>query len=241
MTCDEFSDQMDVLLNSFNIKAGFGEQNNKYGGAVVLDEYEKSVYLTRAQKQLALSLYTGKNSYGDSFESDEEMRRHLSQLVKDSTLKPDTSDNYTGVSSSSTFFILPEDLWFLVYEAVKVSDADCDTLSTLDVFPVTLDDYRRTARNPFRKANSRRVLRLDLSDNTVEIVSTKTVASYYIRYLKRPRPIILRNLSDALYIEGLNVKTECELHEALHQRILEIAVGEAIRDRGVINNKENNK
>lgn len=232
---------MDVLLNSFNVKAGFGEQNNKYGGAVVLDEYEKSVYLTRAQEQLVLSLYTGKNSYGDSFESDEEMRRHLSQLVKDSTLKPDTSGSYTGVSDSSVFFILPEDLWFLVYEAVSISDADCDALGTLDVFPVTLDDYRRTARNPFRGANNRRALRLDLSDGVVEIVSNKTVTSYYVRYLKRLQPIILSNLSDGLYIEGLNTKTECELHKALHQRILEIAVSEAIRTRGVINNSENNK
>lgn len=242
MTCDEFSDQMDVLLNSFNVKAGFGEQDNKYGGAVVLDEYEKSVYLTRAQERLVLSLYNGRNGAGESFESDEETRRHLSPLVSEARLAPmtDSSGTSLGVSGSSKFFTLPDDLWFIVYESVLAGDAKCDALGSLDVYPVTLDDYHRTSRNPFRGANDRRALRLDLADGVVEIVSKKDVSSYFIRYVRKLDPIILRNLPDGLTIGGRSSKTECGLHEGLHQRILELAVAEAFgrKAAGVGNNSD---
>jgi hypothetical protein len=51
-------------------------------GTVVLDEYEKSLFLTQAQEEIVINLYNGKNPYGDSFESTEELRRYLDELVK---------------------------------------------------------------------------------------------------------------------------------------------------------------
>ena len=66
MSIQEFSDRFDVLLNSYATKAGFGSQDGV--GDIRLNEHEKSVFLTQAQEDIVLSLYTGKNSYGESFE-----------------------------------------------------------------------------------------------------------------------------------------------------------------------------
>lgn len=154
------------------------------------------------------------------------MRRYLANLVKEVTLKPITTTNGSplGVASNSKFFTLPEDLWFITYEAATIGSDDCHNGNTLDVVPVTQDEYHKVKRNPYRGANSRRALRLDLGDKIVEIVSKYTVKSYYVRYLKQLNPIILIDLSDGLDIREKTEAMGCELHEALHQSILDRAV-----------------
>lgn len=239
MTNEEFSNSLDTLLNSYNIPAGFGEGSNKQGG-IALDEYEKSYFLTKAQDELVIALYNGKNVSGESFESTEELRRYLSNLVKEARLQPitNTSGLVIGIGSNSKFFTLPQDLWYITYEAVDIDGARCSALSPMDVYPVTQDDYNKTKRNPFRGANDRRALRLDLSDGVIEIVCKYIVKDYYVRYLRKPNPIVLVNMPNNLTIDGVGKKSECELHEALHQRILERAVTEALQSK-ITNNNDN--
>ena len=238
MTTNDFSSQLDVLLNSYAIKAGSGSTDNP--GTIELDEYEKSLILTKSQEDIAIELYSGRNTIGTSFEETEEMRRYLSRLVKEARLEPVTtfSNKPLGIDSSSKFFTLPDDLWFITYESVQISDGKCDSMKTMDVYPVTQDEYHKIKRNPFRGANDRRALRLDLSDGVIEIVSKYTVTEYYLRYLHRLQPIILINLGDDQDIEGVSTVSECELPETLHQRILERAVMTALQSRGYT--RENN-
>lgn len=235
MTCEEFSNQFDVLLNSRGF-VGEATRNSSLPPSISLDEYEKSIYLTKAQDELVVALYTGRTSSGDPFESTEEERRYLSNLVRESNLKPETNSSglVLGIGSNSKFFTLKEDVWYITYESVKVRDASCRSLETLQVVPVTQDDYNRTRRNPFRGPNDRRALRLDLSDGVVEIVSTHDVESYYVRYLKKPDPIILTDLPDGLKIDNECKAMTCKLNSSLHQRILERAVAEAVQTRGNI-------
>ena len=180
---------------------------------------------------------------GTSFEETEEMRRYLSKLVKEAKLEPITTSNNKplGIDSNSKFFTLPADLWFITYESVSISDGKCDNMTTMDVYPVTQDEYHKIKKNPFRGANNRRSLRLDLSDGVVEIVSKYTVTEYYLRYLRKLRPIVLINLGDEQSIEGINTISECELPEILHQRILDRAVQLALQSRGYIREQNNNR
>lgn len=231
MTNNEFSDQFDVLLNSHAIVAEMGDPASKT--EVVLDEYEKSVFLTQAQEDIVISLYNGKNPFGESFERTEELRRYLSNLVSDDTISPETGGCDGKVSSKSVFFTLPNDLWFITYEALNVSDGKCGD-TTLDIIPVTQDEYHKIKRNPFRGSTARRALRLDLSNGMIEVVSDYTATSYYVRYLRKPCPIILTDLPEELSINGQNEETSCELHDALHKRILEEAVTRALRSRGAL-------
>lgn len=239
MTNLELSDSFDVLLNSYSVKANFGDETLRQ--TIALDEYEKSVFLTKAQKELVAILYNGKNPYGESFESTEEIRRYLSSLVKEKYLRPITNSNEVplGISSTSTFFTLPDDLWFITLESVILENGKCGREQQMNVYPVKQDEYQVIKDNPFRGANDRRALRLDLSEGNVEIICKYVISVYYVRYLKKLSPIVLVNLPDGLSIDGKSNITECELHEALHQRILELAVRMALQSKGYNFNQDN--
>lgn len=237
MTLNDFSNGFDTLLNSWASRDDFGTVS----ADIRLDEYEKSFYLTKSQEEYVLSLYNGKNIDNEAFEHTEELRRYLSFLVREAELSPiETSDGKPlGMESSSKFFTLPEDLWFITYEKAINAGETCDYKHSQGVYPVRQDEYQRLRKNPFRGANDRRALRLDLSEGIIEIVSKFGVTSYYVRYLRKLKPIVLTNLDEDVSIDGVNKATECELPEYLHQRILEMAVMMALRTKGMINNNEN--
>lgn len=240
MSLEEMSNGFQTLVNSYHRFKDF--DNQELLDSLEFDEYEKSIFLTRSQEELVLALYTGKNSFGDTFEGTEEMRRHLSNIVREANLKPISTSNGMplGMESSSKFFTLPKDLWFITYESVSIADSDCENLRNLDVLPVRQDEYHRIKKDPFRGANGRRALRLDLSDGVIEIISKNPVASYYIRYLKKLSPIILETLPPGVTIKEKRAATKCELHEGLHEKILENAVILALQSKGY-NIKNENK
>ena len=238
MTVREFSDEFDVLVSSYRRFRDFDRQEPL--DTLEFNEYEKSLYLTKAQETLVLSLYNGRNSSGESFEETEELRRYLAGQVGEAKLEAgEASDlgliGIDGGSDKSAFFKLPKDLWFITYESVKLDadDRPCAGVGTLEVVPVTQDEYHRIRKNPFRGANDRRALRLDLDDDVVEILSKYTVDSYYVRYLRKLTPIVLVDLPNGLSVDGVGVITECVLHDGLHRRILELGVDLALRSKGV--------
>ena len=114
---------------------------------------------------------------------------------------------------------------------MKDDGLGCKNGEDVCVTPVTQDEYHRIRKNPFKGSNERRALRLDLNKEAVEIVSKYNVASYLVRYLSRPNPIILNDLPNDLSINGINKKTECGLNPVIHRAILERAVRLAIISR----------
>jgi hypothetical protein len=238
MNLSDFSTGFDLLLNSYVTKAGFGSTDNP--SSIELDEFEKSQFLTNAQEKIVEGLYNGRNPWGESFEETEELRRYLGSLVKDAELTPVTTSSgaVLGVDSKSKFFTLPDDLWFITYESVDITREGCEGNNTLEVYPVRQDEYHKIKKNPFRGANNRRALRLDLSENNVEIICKFQVDKYYVRYLRRLKPIILTQLDIDSPIQGCYTPQECEVHESLHQKILELAVQMALQSRGYSINRD---
>lgn len=232
MNREEFSDQFDILLNSYNGSAHTD---------IRLDEYEKSLFLTDSQEAEVLSLYTGKNLNGESFEETEQLRRYLAPLIAEKELVSTAKGSIVGVKEDSKIFTLPSDLWFITYEAVNLEKDACDNLSPMEVYPTKQDEYHKIKKNPFRGANDRRALRLDLSGGNVEIICKYTIDKYYVRYLRKLNPIILVPLPDNLSIRGESQPMDCELHEAFHQRILERAVAMAIRAKMPVQPTTENK
>ena len=257
MNKQEFSDKFDVLLNSYANRVGMGNQVSN--ADIALNEYEKSVFLTLAQEDEVISLYTGRNALGSSFEETEEFRRYLAPLVHTAVLSPIKDSRHNDIGGeNSKFFTLPDgkdimdesgnpypEVWFITYEAINGDgEMNCEGIYSKEVVPVTQDEFHRIKKNPFRGPSERRALRLDLADGVVEIISTSTIINYTVRYITKPKPIILVNLEED-YGEGLTIEGEskpfdpvCELHEALHQRILEKAVLLAAQSRGMTNKKE---
>lgn len=119
MTNEEFSNEFDTLINSNSVLEPFGLSQSPFS----FDEYEKSIYLTKAQEEVVEGLYVGKIS-GEPFENTEQLRRYLSDLVRTESI-PCNKDT-KGLSSYSVFATLPENLWFITYESVTLeSDTQC--------------------------------------------------------------------------------------------------------------------
>lgn len=213
MTTQEFSLEFDLIYNNI--------MSNQAPG---LSEYEKSLFLTQAQEALVLDIYSGK--LGSPFEGSEEVTDYLSPLVKQTTV--DTAISGNGMDSRSVFFKIPEDVWFKTGEkAMIMSDSlECNGCNKreVDVVPVTQDTLYRTKNSPFRGPNERRVLRLDSGVYNVELISKYPIISYTLRYLSKPEPIILDNLTDGLTIEGKDKVQTCKLNPAIHRAILSRAV-----------------
>ena len=219
MTNKEFSDGFSTLLNSFGVTPN-----------ITLDEYEKSTFLTNAQEQLIIDIYSGRNIiYGKSFEQTEEIRRYLSNLVE----TYETSTKVTGklgLSKDSVFFEIPQDTWFITYEVAFLKDSRLGCLDGIEasVVPLPQDDLYRAKDSPFRGPSKDRVLRLDIKSELAELISKYNVDKYLMRYISQPTPIILVDLPDGLSINGISTESECELNPVVHRAILERAVQLAI-------------
>ena len=191
--------------------------------------------MTKAQESVVISLYNG-NLTGNSFEKTEELRRYLSDLVK--TYSTTDEIDREGLTEDSHFFHIPKDILFITYESVLSNDdkLGCAKGSIMEVVPVTQDVLHKTKENPFRRSNKRRVLRLDVEDYTVELISSFSIDKYQIRYLSKPEPIILIDLPDGLTIGKTDTfpgdkENMCKLNPAIHRTILEVAVNLAIKSR----------
>lgn len=225
MTNEEFSNEFDNLVNK-NIAKPFGVDSTP----LEFDEYEKSMFLTKAQESVVISLYRGTLT-GDSFEKTEELRRYLNELIKTYTTTNKVENE--GLTDNSQFFDIPDDVWFITYESAVSQDErlGCAKGTVMEVVPTAQDNLYKTSRDPFRGPNKRRVLRLDVEGKVVELISKFDIDKYQIRYLAKPEPIILIDLPEDLSINGLTKKTECILNPAIHRTILEAAVNLAIKSR----------
>lgn len=214
-TCEEWSREFDLLYSNI--------VSNQAPG---LTEYEKSVFLTRAQEAVVVMLYNG--TLSDSFEETEEITAYLAPLVKQAVCSAATQD-IVHVVPNSQVFKLPDDLLFRTLELCKITDPVCGTRDVI-VVPVTQDEYWRTARNPFKKPNSRKALRLSYDSQEgdkrySELISGGTILAYTVRYIRKPDPIILEDLGvDGFSINGQTNAQACKLNEHLHQTILTEAV-----------------
>ena len=221
MTTEEFSNEFDVLLNSY---ITINQDSFK------LDEYEKSVLLTESQEAVIKELYSGKLA-GEGFEETEEIRRGLDNLVN--TLELTSKDiSKPKMSDKSQFFQLPPDIWFITYESALLSDESlgCKNNTRVIVIPIRQDEYHSVESNPFRGPSDKRVLRIDTGSSIVELISKYNIKSYFVKYLSKPKPIILQDISNEnLTINGEKLKRECRLNESLHRTILEGAVALAIK------------
>ena len=239
MTIHEFSDAFDIALSSYQSTTDYNEQfaDNE----IVLNEYEKSFFLTKAQEEIVKSIYNGL-SISNSFENTEAARRQLDALIKQKVYKGTTKQD-TGLHDKFNHysFELPEDCWYIVFEQVTTvkSDKKCDSEKVLEVYPVTHDDYHKIVKNPFKGPNTRKALRLDFDKLQVEIVSNYELSKYLVRYLSKPSPIVLCDLiADGVSIDGVTTPTDCKLSKLLHQDILDRAVQLAVTSRVALNKNQ---
>lgn len=233
MNLKEFSDQFDTLLNSYNDVKDFGDTSSNI--SIQLDEYEKSTYLTKAQYDLIIDLYTGRNQIGNSYEQTEELRRYLSNLNSVKLIEEFT--NILGLSPNSVKCSIADNniLYITQEQCLLESEDPCLNNTWLDTYPILRDEYNNLKNNPFK---NKKVWRVDLGIDEVELISKFTIKGYKVSYIRKPKPIILEDLYQ-VSIEGINTASECELNSNLHSIILQRAVETAITYMATkFNNKE---
>ncbi len=224
MTVKEFSEQFDTMLDSHKLRNEYGFDENLF--VTKLDEYEKSVYLTKAQNSLVTGLYTGRGEIPFSYEQTEELRRYLSSLNKTVTVENGTSLGDQGLSETSKKFIIGDDVLYITQEQCQIdSEGGCENNTWIAVSPIKRIEYNTIKNNPFK---NNKVWRVDNEIGEVELISKHSIKKYQVSYVRKPAPIILEDL-DYLTIEGVSTQSECELHSALHFFILELAVINALR------------
>ena len=106
MTTQEFSNEFDVLYNNI--------MSNQAPG---LDEYEKSVFLTKAQSEILKNYFNPKgNKYQEGFDDSEKRQIDFSTLIK--AVKPATyvGSSYVKFDDRSQLFQMPSDILFVLNE-----------------------------------------------------------------------------------------------------------------------------
>ena len=225
MNVQEFSNSFDTLLQPYIAKESFSEQNN-----LAFDEYEKSIFLTKAQEQIVLELY-------QELEQSEEVRKYLSNLIKTDNYVPIGEQDETLINNNFKSYKveISNDILFMIYEQCTLSDENnCINNKIVSVVPTIHDDLDKVLKNPFKSPNSRKVIRLDF-DNKIELISKYNVSNYKIRYLKKPNPIILVKLED-LNIDKKQEVSNGETNPILHERIVQRAVQLAVQSKVKSNN-----
>lgn len=226
MNAKEFSNTFDTLLQPYITKESFSEQNN-----LAFDEYEKSVFLTKAQEQIVLELY-------QELEQSEEVRKYLSNLIKTANFAPIGEQDESLINSNFKSYKveLRDTILFMIYEQCTLSDENnCINGRIVSVVPTIHDDLDKVLKNPFKSPNSRKVIRLDF-DNKIELISKYNISNYKVRYLKKPNPIILVKLEDNLSIDNNAEVSSGETNPILHERIVQRAVQLAVQSKLKSNN-----
>ena len=225
MDVQELSNLFDTLLQPYITKDVLGEQNT-----LAFDEYEKSIFLTKAQEQIVLELY-------QELEQSEENRKYLSNLIKTGNYVPvgEQDDTLINNTFKSYKVEIEDSVLFMIYEQCTLSDENnCINGRIVSVIPTIHDDLDKVLKNPFKSPNNRKVIRLDF-DNKIELISKYNISNYKVRYLKKPNPIILVKLED-LNIDKKQEVSNGETNPILHERIVQRAVQLAVQSKVKSNN-----
>lgn len=217
MTNQEFSNEFDILYNNI--------MSNQAPG---LDEYEKSVFLTKAQDEIVKSYFNPKlNKVQEGFDNSERRQIDFSMITKFKTYNGEsiTQSGIIDDRSNTVSITLPDNIMMFLNEFVKVT-RDSKSLN-LVIRPINYKEYSRLMSKPFKRPIKFEAWRLITSDtsNQVELIvgPNDIVESYTVRYIKRPQAIILTNL-EGVTIDNSPKEQPCELDPILHHEILQRAV-----------------
>ena len=275
MTIIEFSNQFDILYNNIT--------SNQAPG---LNEYEKSVFLTKAQDEIVKNYFeasslgnTVKKGFDDTilrqmdFSSLMTTREYQDGIIGESTLDP-----------RAIVYDIPENdnVYIVINESLHLMDDNGVVKGVRQVVPLSYLEYSRLMLKPFKQPVKNQAWRLITSGKRgelnktdanstiktrVEIITTNADLNHYtgnmvidlpeknidtsvedlikdinvsindpivtniryvVRYVRKPRPIILTDLDDiygeSLSINGHTKSSSCELSDIVQEAVLQRAV-----------------
>lgn len=219
MTNQEFSDQFDVLYNNIT--------SNQAPG---LDEYEKSVFLTKAQDEVVKAYFNPRlNKSMEGFDGNEKRQIDFSMIVKNANYTTFTAATFDNKSNSKKVSFGDKDIMMIINEFADVTRTGYTDSVRLTVVPLDYREYARLMSKPYKRPlqyQAWRILDSSNSANSAELIigPNDTLTKYTIRYVKRPRAIILSKLDGVSLDNDKREAQTCELDPILHEEILQRAV-----------------
>lgn len=219
---EQFSNEFDVLYNSIT--------SNQAPG---LDEYEKSIFLNRAQDEIVKSYFNPKtNKVQEGFDGTERRQIDFSMITKSRIYQNfDTSlfDSREQVKSVT----IEDDILMLINEYLEVDRPLImrppfkSEQVRLTVLPITYVEYSRLMSKPYKwplKNQAWRLIGNRGERKNVELIAGPfdTITKYAIRYVKRPRAIRLADFGN-MTIDGESTPQCCELDPILFPEIIQRA------------------
>lgn len=212
MTAQEFSSEFDLLYNNISSAQAPG-----------LTEYEKSVFLTKAQDEIIKNYFTnvqGGNKYQQGIEDSNKRYADFSALLTVAVLNAETT-NVVPFDDRGKIFKLPDGktdkkVMIVITEIFKtgksISENENPSLTSYQVIPLKFDEYIRLMAKPSSDPLKRQVWKLmgnsESGNGSIEIVphwkdKDNNINKLILKYIRKPYPIILEDLSpQGLSIEG---------------------------------------
>ena len=241
MELTEMSNEFDILFNNI--------MSNQAPG---LDEYEKSLFLTKAENELTLEYFSPKgNKFQEGFDGSERRQIDFSSLIF--TLEGTVTSTYSAQRDSrSEVYALDSatnPILLIINEFLRLhrNSSTQGNVTTpaddkiLTVVPISYIEYARQMMKPYKLPTKSQAWRL-LNSSTdgsntafpfAELLYNKNAyadydtKTYVVTYIRRPKPIVLIDLEDAysdVSIDGVTEATKCELDPIMHHDIVQRAV-----------------
>ena len=248
MTVDEMNDEFEILYDAA------GEETPD------LDIYEKSLFLTNAMYEIITNLYDKYVSLGSKGDTDEAIKHSaidgllnvFSSVI--AVNRVNSSIKFNDQKLVVTSVAQPLDSMGVVYEEVEFKDSTAATLVTRPI-PVKHSFISRLSKSPFHTPDPDTIYSIASGDarggKLVDFIHNNTFifSEYRGTYVKRPYPIILKDLTTAYPNETLTIEGKTSPHVGyasdvdvnLHKKIVQRAVELAIlhyRDNTLSNNMQ---
>lgn len=228
MTTGEFSKEFDIRFNFVNSNLAFS-----------VNDYEKSVYLTRAQEEILSNYFNPKgNKYQEGFDMSEKRDIDFSSLINiaEATV---IKAGVTPFADNGLVFEINGNVLYLLNEKFEYNIVISPTASSVktSIFPLRWDDYQRILTKAYKSPPKRQTWRFIRSNDTaggngngklvVELIPKSDLSGtdykYTVRYIKRPQPIVVGALG-SLSVNGVSTVSECILPAEIHDEILNRAI-----------------
>lgn len=162
MTNQEFSNEFDILYNNII--------SNQAPG---LDEYEKSVFLTKAQDEIVKNYFNPKgNKYQEGFDGSEKRQIDFSMLIVTETVHEATvSPTPLFPLQHTKLFSIPDRILMFINESLAVERDG--VLTYLTVVPLDYKEYNRLMSKPYKRPLKNQAWRILTNTTTIsETTST---------------------------------------------------------------------
>jgi len=215
MELTEISDRIDTELNSFD-------------GGISVDEYEKSLYLTKVQKKMYYDLLK-------AFEMNGIITHLLKPFLKDAVITTLAVPTPIAIPGAQ-YFELPVDIEKIVYETATLNIPADESLhgKVTDVRATKIAEMSYKMDNPFSEPDATETIRVISEKSTsdlAELHAAAPISAYNIKYLKKILPIVLEALPDGLTIDGVGIATNTVFNDEMLDTIIDGVVKSILKDK----------